>query len=251
MRKPSLSLIVAIGLALLAPASAVVSGDQSLLLLGAGGTRVAAGGFAYIDGEGTALGPNGGTSGTFNSVGSNLIICAVGSYSSVSLDASHITDLETNTWTLRVGKTATGTRLQIYTAQPTSSDTNANHTVTVTLTGSFAAIVCAAFSGANATTFDLSDTGDNTGTTVSPVTGITPSVNNALVVSLLSSDGAQGTVTTPTGYTSVGNVAYGAANNFPISLAYKIQGAAAAEDPEWTTGNSLPQGTIVASFKPA
>ena len=236
----------------LQPPIVTASVPQTMLLTGAGkGSPTAAAGFAYIDGEATALGQNGGTSGTFNSVNANLIACAVASYSSVTVDASHVTDLETNTWTLRETQVATGSRIQLYTAQPTASDTNANHTVTVTQTNAYAAIVCATFSGAHATTFDLVDKGSGGGTTISPTTGITPSVANALVVTLLSGDGAEGAVTTPTNYIIVGNVAYGGSNNFPSSLAYRILGAASAQDPEWTTGNSLDHGTIVASFKPA
>jgi hypothetical protein len=205
--------------------------------------------YALVSNRADGLGQNGGTSGAINSTGANLIVLAVGSYQPTALAAGDISDSQSNAWTMQ-GQYSISSNNKIslfYKAAPT---TNASHTFTVTKTDCYAAICVAAFSGAHASPFDDEDGGDNAGLSavVSPATGITPAANNALVISALTMGASHGALTEPTGFTLLNTNAYVDSVSFGVSMAYDIQGTAAATDPEWTASATTVLATVVASF---
>jgi len=78
---------------------------------------------------------------------------------------------------------------------------------------------------------------------------VTPSVDNCLLITSAYQAAPTGAVTTPSGYTSLANWAFG--TTFPGGVAYKIQGTAAAENPTWGVSPTSNVAANIAVFKPA
>jgi hypothetical protein len=117
----------------------------------------------------------------------------------------------------------------------------------MTHNGTFGSLCIGTFSG-ETPAFDDEDGGAVAGATnISPATGITVGAANSLVVSSLAAYGDPGTITNPSGYTTVAVGPYGAAN-VACNLAYKL--SSGSEDPDWTTSSSTNLATIVASVVP-
>lgn len=187
----------------------------------------------------------GGTSGTFVSTGSDLLVMAVGFFSGDPV----ISDSKGNTWTQIANYDFFGIA-HIWLLYALNAIVGSGHTVTSGTNRS--AIAVGGFSGSDLTApYDTpNQNGQMTGSgsaTVQPGS-ITPSVNNCLVVSGLYFE--SGTLSSiGSGFTVFDTQQPG---NSGVSLAYKIQTTAGAENPLWTasTGNTR-IGAEIASFKAA
>lgn len=197
------------------------------------------------------LGANGGTTGIVDTSGANLIVLAVAAYTGVTLAAGDISDNKSNTsWVLAGGATYGPDATRIHTFYHLTPSVGTGHTFTVTKTSSFCSSAVASFSGAHTSPYLSQDGGNATSTSVLPVTGVTPSEADCLVVSALA-DNDGGTLTDPAGFTRTNRQVKDPGNAYGIALAYMIQGAAALARPSWTSASSVELATQVVAFKSA
>jgi hypothetical protein len=209
--------------------------------------------YSFIAGASEVLGQNGGTTDeTINSTGADFIVLAVSTDAGVGLTGGDISDNKGNTnWQL-VGAGYENTNARIHTFYHVAPTVGSGHTFTVSnATNSFASMTSAAFSGSHQTApFDDEDGANTNGTAISPAGAITPSQDNELIISAFAVDGASTVVTEPSGYTVVDSGTQASSGvNYGNFLAYKIQGSAASEDPEWTTTNTRDMATQASCFK--
>ncbi len=197
------------------------------------------------------LGQNGGTSSpSFDSSGANLLVLAVSSDNAVTLVAGDISDSTSNTYT-RVGGTYTSGTVRINTFYCVNPNVSASHTFTVTKTNCYSEIAVIAASGAHASPLDLEDGGNSVVSPTSPATGITPSVDNCLVVSAFAESVNGGSVTGPAGYSTPDLGDSFNSIEFGLGLCYQIQTTATFTKPAWAETGSLSSATQVVSFKPS
>ena len=184
------------------------------------------------------LGATGGTSAQINTTGATLLIAVA-----TSAAVPSVADSKSNGWTaLTTYGTGGPYTKMFYVTNPTSVGTG--HTVTVT--GTYAGVCFAAFSGANlAVSFDAQQNGNSGG--ANQPGSITPAENNALVIGSAGSNTAVAP-STP-GMTMLGNWAFTGGAWYGGGAAYTIQTTATAINPTWAGGG--PNGLSVASFKPS
>lgn len=181
----------------------------------------------------------------------NLILVALSTYAG-NIGTSAITDNQGNTYTRRSLAEPEGqdTDVAIFTA--IASTSSGTFTVTANPDGTSAdlTMVIMDFSGCDADPFDQQSSGTGNGTAVS--TGnATPSVDGALMVAAMTHAGTDRTITEEAGWTLIYENE-GGSSNMPISVVYKVQSTAAAEDADWTIGTgAVYWGAVVTSFAPA
>lgn len=199
--------------------------------------------FAVI-GSGVSVGATGGTAttGNYDTTGAKIIVIAVGTNGSPS-----ITDNQSNTYT-EIGSIAATCRL----FRCINPATSATHTFTASATG-FPSIAVLAFSGSGSIVTDSGsgapNSGTGTSTTPSAGTGLTPTVDNVLVIAACSSF-AGDTTAINGGFTLGPHVSFLSGNHFSTAIAYLIQTTAAAADPDFTQSASGAWGAKIAAFKP-
>lgn len=214
----------------------VPSRREMLGALGVGllAPRIArAGMFGLVSHRADYLGQNGGTSGSIDTTGADLLVLVIGNNNS---GAGTVTDSKSNTWYALTTETLCTIH---YAKNPTVGP---GHTITLSAGEVYASVCFAAFSGANiASPFDQENGAPNDN--ASPGS-ITPSVDNCLVVggathSGLSTRTVDGSMTlldtSPAGYYTC------------CQLAYRIQTTKAAINPVWTPTFGA---CVIASFKP-
>lgn len=189
------------------------------------------------------------TTTAIDTTGANLIIIAVGWYSAGN---PAISDSKSNTWTALTIKTNTGSgnnRLW-YCVNPT---VGTGHTFT-NGTGNYSSVAVSAWSGANATPFDV-ENGAIGAAIVTLATGsVTPGQDNELVIAGISLRGLWGAnsddiVTIDNGFT-ISNQIPGVGNNrLSVGMAYKVQTTAAAVNPSWSWSHSDSVSVTIATFK--
>ncbi len=244
MRKPSciLSSITTLALVILAILTPVVSAQVRIPgpggLINTGGGLITAG--AAIAQNGTI---NGVTTSSINTSGATLIIVLTSSYAVASADA--VSDSEMNMWTA-LTPTSTGTSSKATLWYCVNPATSTMHTFTDTLTGGFPAILVQAFN--NGSVFDQEAAGSSSSGTTSQPGSITPSENNAVVVTGIGLEDTIG-IAIDSGYTISATATGSAGNSFAGSLAYKIQTTATATNPTWSWTNNQPKSNVAASFK--
>lgn len=192
-----------------------------------------------------AVGGNGSTATTaaINTTGANFCV-AVASYYTNSADT--VSDSKSNTWTELTRYTnAAFQRVVIwYAKNPT---VGSGHTFTLGSGAStFPAIAAACFSGVDTSSpFDQENGSANTKTPGS----VTPTQNNELIITGISTlTGAGTTPTVDSGFTVTGAHANSASNYTGYGLAYKIQTTAAAVNPTWSSTDTN-WATDIATFK--
>lgn len=164
--------------------------------------------------------------------------------------AGTMSDSESNTWTALTAREANGVKSRIYyVANPA---TDGSHTFTYSTTGGLPALQVLALSGTTLTSVSDGETGATaTGTSIQPGS-VTPSVNNALVVSCLSGEAAA-TSGISAGYSYPGanqhQVSFVSAQHVLSAQAYLIQTTAAAANPTWSWAGSIDAATSLAVFK--
>jgi len=116
----------------------------------------------------------------------------------------------------------------------TPSSVGSGHAFSLAGTGIYAADLCLGFSGGNGPTFDKETGATGTGSLAKPG-ALTPTNNDALLVSVICDSVVGGGRVIDSGFTIAEQVAYGPGNNYGGAIAYKIlSGAPASNDPEWS-----------------
>lgn len=198
----------------------------------------------------TPAGNSGGTSPAIITTGANLIVLGVAYANSHTVT---ISDSKGNTYTaLNTATTTAQVGLLYYCLNPI---VGSGHTFTIGTSSSQQSMCIAAFSGVKtASAFDQQNANTSlvAGTTVQPGS-VTPSVANSLVVTMHSAAFIDlgGGVSVDSGFSQTDYVPLVASTSYGTSLAYLVQGAAAAINPTWTdsVSNSFKVATI-ATFKP-
>lgn len=183
------------------------------------------------------------TTAAIDTSGSDILI-AVTSYYATGTDS--VTDSKGNTW-VKLNDYTNGAFNRVTISYVKSATVGTNHTFTSSgANGSFPAIAVAAFSGSNTSApFDQQN-----GSTSSDTPGsITPTTDNQLIISGISTlSGAGSAPTIDSGFTVTDSHGNAASAYAGYGLAYKIQTTAAAVNPTWTDGDVF-RATNIASFK--
>lgn len=196
------------------------------------------------------------TSSAINTTGATLLIATIEQYN-LDPNTATVIDSNGNTWVHATSYTNPGGEANVgiwYAWQ--SLVTGAGHTVTVT--GSAAGVVFAAFSGTQTSSSPVDQQNGSvisTGVTLQPQAfgSITPSVSGTLVIAVAGLTSTTSSPYTPTGATLVDSVIFNAPGNEGNGTAYAVQTSPAAFNPTWTWGGtaSPETGGLNISFKPA
>lgn len=164
------------------------------------------------------------------------------------------TDSKGNSWTpLEPG--GAGTQLsQAYWCVPTS--VGGSHTFQ--FDAAFPGLIVLAYSGANATPFDVQTNGFDTGSTATTIQAFgprTPSVNGCLIISAVNCGLNDFTSTVDSGFgvvEYVQNTSAGAGNHLNFAVGTNIQTTATSVNPTWTTssGGVTAKSTLLSGWKP-
>lgn len=205
--------------------------------------------FALLGNTGISGGSGGGSSGSVDTTGADLIIIHVSQYTVPATITP--SDSKGNTWTgltVQAGGTENKSRLW-YCINPT---VGTGHTFTATGSNTFSCAQVAWFSGAAAAGFDQQNGAVAVGTATTLQTGsVTPSQNDELVVTGLSADRGN-TLSINASFTITNQYPYSAGSREAGALAYLIQTTAGAVNPTWTTDVSAPDmAATIATFKAA
>lgn len=199
---------------------------------------------------GTAI--NGGTTGSINTTGANLIVVGVSDYRVSGFPT--VSDNKSNSYTSLTpsddGVTCRATLF--YVASPT---VGSGHTFTVAGTGIYASIFVAAFSGMAGSPFDV----ENGNATASPwdtlATGsVTPSQAASVVASVISWNIVpdSGSMSVGSSYIITDQLQTSNGNYLGGAFAYKILSSASAQNPVWDYSETPPSGAAaIAAFDAA
>lgn len=197
------------------------------------------------------------TSSAINTTGATLLIVTINQYN-VDPTTATVTDSKSNTWVAGTPALLPGGESNVaiwYSWQSLSA--GSGHTVTVT--GSFAGVVFAAFSGTQTSSNPIDQ--QNGSTTVQPNPGppqsfgsITPSTTGTLVISVLGIGTGATLPFTATGTTAVDSIAQTGGVNEGNGTSYVVQTSAVAVNPAWAWSGATTAvdiGGVNASFKAA
>lgn len=162
-----------------------------------------------------------------------------------------LSDSKGNTWTALTLQSGTAVvKGRMYYCE--SATVGSGHTFTATGSFNYPSLSVGAFSGVKVSSaFDAEDGNGNAATnSIQPTTGITPSLNNEVVLYGLSLNNTA-TASNPSGYTTAGATAGDGANHIGSFLAYKIQTTAGTEQPTWTWTGVTIAACGIACFKAA
>jgi hypothetical protein len=186
------------------------------------------------------------TTSAIDTSGANFLVLVLANYSASANTV--ISDSKGNTWsTLTAYDEAPNAKVQIYYVE--SPIVGAGHTFSGTGTTDFPAIAVAAFKNVKATgSFDQENGDASSGNFSSKQTGsVTPSFNNELLIAGNSTNFTD-TVSINSGFTLVENVTFTVSEHLGCAMAYKIQTALNAENPEFTYSGSSDSATCIATF---
>lgn len=187
-----------------------------------------------------------------NTTGATIIVIAVSSFEA-STDQSAPIDNLFNTYTQLTLYQNTLTGVRFYYCQ--SPTTGAAHTFEIHVTANaYASCAVAAFSGTlGGGTNDINIGNHNTlGSHTAQPGSATPAHNNELIVTAANVGDATAAVSVDSGFTITDQVIFAAGSNFPVALAYLLQGSAAAVNPTWTlpgTPTTYGASAAMASFQ--
>lgn len=191
------------------------------------------------------------TTDPIDTTGASLIVVAVASYSSVTPSVS---DSKGSTWTALTkymhGSSTTSMQL-FYSKNP---NVGSNHTFIVTGSGIYESVAVAAFSGTDTAVGIDGATGAVSGpgavTTLQPGS-VTPSEDNCVLVTALAVDSPAAVLSINSGFTIAAQLGSGSGASYNLGIAYKVQTAAQAENPTWTSDTAGLMAAAIAAFKPA
>lgn len=199
----------------------------------------------------------GGTSGSIDTTGANLIVIVVGAYDGGGAGMlATMTDNKGNTYTLRINRITGPTGFQFQLWECANPIVGTGHTFTQSEPGpspNYNSFCIGAFSGAATSPFGGEvDATIPSGTSSQQAGSITPSQNGCLVISgLLFSDNMGPTATIDSGLTITDQLGHGSTNE-GSGLAYLVQSTAGAINPAWAISNgSLESAAFNAYYLPA
>lgn len=194
----------------------------------------------------SAGGANGGTTGSIDTTGANLLIAALCAETG---SGETLTDNKGNTWAQLTIRTSVHPEIAIWYMKNPAVGTG--HTFTCSTASSFSSFCVAAFSGADTSSPFDQQNGVSSGNSPQSTGSITPGSNNELVVSCVTFNlNSAVSVTASMTITDTFNFAGG--TNYGSSLAYIVQTTAAAINPQWTfTADTSNAAVAIASFKAA
>jgi lysophospholipase L1-like esterase len=192
------------------------------------------------------------TSGAIDTTGATLLTLTLSVYNTSAAGVT-VTDSQGNTWRALNNRAGTAnihtTIWYAYDKSGGSLVTSQNHTVTITRAGTFnPGGVFSAWSGTiiSGDPFDVQANNGGNGSSLG-TNSITPTRNNALILSTFGSDTA-GTYS-PGSLTLLTSLPYVLAYNMGNAQAYSFQRQAAATSTTWTNSNSGNFATVIAAFK--
>lgn len=190
------------------------------------------------------------TSNSVDTTGATLLVVLGANYQGSPAPA--ITDSKSNSWTGPVVSAShTDTeRVSIWYSIPTS--VGSGHTFTATQTTSYPSILVYGFSGGAASSvFDQSNGNTVSGPSTIQTGSVTPSQDNELLMTVVSSGDGTGASTIDSGFSLKESVLYSAGLRFGCAVSFKIQTAAGAENPTWTMAAATSASAVIATFKAA
>jgi hypothetical protein len=217
-------------------------GDRQTLLGGYPGVLWdSADAISFVDEVHVAGGVNGGTTPAMDTSEADFLVATIGDYAGGTFNS--LTDSGGNTWTaLTVRSDGANSRTRIlYCVNPTVA---VGHTFTVDGLANYPTLSVAAYIFTNTPTFDVES--GSAGASPEATGEVTPTGANNLVVSC-ASHGETATPSVNSSMTLVYAKTWVNTSNMGGSLAYKIQTAATAINPEWTASGST--AVAVAVFK--
>jgi hypothetical protein len=192
---------------------------------------------------------NGATSGMFDGTGATLLIATVASYGGGGV-TSTLTDSEGNTWVERALYGNAGIRVQLFDCL--NPIVGAAMNVTYAASSSFPSIQVTAWSGNDLTAPFDQESGFVTNSATIQAGPLTPPVAGSLFIAGLAHESNGGaTPTIDSGFTIAEISPHAGGVNEGGALAYLIQGAAGAEDPEWDITNAADISAVLATYLPA
>lgn len=203
--------------------------------------------YSFINHVEAALGVNGGTTGSIDTSGANLLVIALSWYHSGTEPT--VSDSKSNTWSGLLKSNTAFTASKIYYCQ--GGTVGSGHTFTASGTGSYSSMCVLAFSGAAVTPFDQQNGATATADVTLATGSITPTENDEVVIAALSHENnSSGAVSIDGGFTAY-KQAYSAGAGEGCGIAYLIQTTATAANPTWNITNSSHLSARIASFKAA
>lgn len=193
--------------------------------------------------EGTTS--NGGTTSAIDTSGCDILFVAVSSYQGAT--APTLSDSKSNSWTgLTLQEVSGNNRIRLFYCVAPS--VGSGHTFTLTGTACYGSVAVAGFSGGKQTSpFDV-EAGTNTvGTSITPGS-VTPSEDNEIVISAITTNGGNNP-SIDGGFTRVGYVDVSGGNYFGVAIGFLVQTSAAAANPTWSWSGSNTCAGTNATFK--
>lgn len=192
------------------------------------------------------------TTSAINTTGADIIFVSVSAQ--VGSLALAITDSKTNlSWTELTEKATADARIVIYYHK--NPTVGSGHTFTATIAGAATnpVITVLACSGSNTSSPADQETGaTNTSTSIQPGS-ITPTTDNQVVVTAVTSGGGGSPTFAIDGCysTQITDSTGNAGGNYAHAMAYCIQTTAGATNPTWSTWSSSAGAAVISSFKAA
>ena len=185
------------------------------------------------------------TTGNSDSTGANFCALVVSYWGSGTLTS--ISDSKSNPYTCRTLYTSTSPDIKLcYVANPT---VGSNHTFTATGLGFFASVSGACFSGVStASPYEAENGSWSAGVSTFQPGSVTPAGSGELLITGISTS-AGNSSSIDSGFTIIEQVAYSVGQHMGLSLAYLVQGTAAAINPTWTMSTSMIAATNITVFK--
>jgi hypothetical protein len=204
-----------------------------------------AGSYALIAHRVDPLGPNGGTGGTLDTTGADILF-VLEAFNSNSGPGT-LTDSKGNTWSqLTTQGTAGSGATVLWYAK--NAIVGSGHRFTITGNNTYSAIAVAAFSGSDLTLpFDIQSGHSLSNSPTDQPGSVTPGAANALVITGLEFNG--GPVSVDSGVTVLDQAPLAGGQSFGVALGYSIQSAAAAVNPIWQQTTSGQLASVMATFR--
>jgi hypothetical protein len=214
----------------------------------------AANAFTLIANAGGSGTPDATTS-AIDTTGADLLVLAVSYYSGGFAGGgatATVQDSKGNTWTGLTGRQGNVSANRIWYCR--GGTVGSGHTFTVLgSTGSgagAAAIAVQAWSGSNATPFDVQNGALVTSTTSVQAGSVTPTNNNSLIIAAASITDNSSAYNVNSGFTISNNVPWQSGTNEGLSMAYLKQDTAAAVNPTFSWTGTADAAANNAVFKP-
>jgi glucuronoarabinoxylan endo-1,4-beta-xylanase len=212
-----------------------------------GSGSAGSGSYALIAHRVDPLGPNGGTGGTLDTSGADILFVLEG-YGNNSGPGT-LSDNKGNTWS-QLTKQGTGGSGATVLWYAKNAIVGPGHRFTITGNSTYSAIAVAAFSGSDLTSpFDVQSGHSLSNSPTDQPGSVTPGAANALVITGLEFTSAP-PVSVDSGVTILDQTPLSGGQYYGVALGYSIQSAAAAVNPTWRQTTSGQLASVMATFRP-